>query len=120
MKHCLIVEDDHAISLDLSECMESIGLSCDISDSVTEASYKLKASEYDLVLLDYSLPDGNSLSLVELAALRNPDLKVIMISGTGVFPNGEHAIFAPNVDWILRKPLKLDDLKAVVQYITRA
>lgn len=119
MKHCLIVEDDRPIALDLSDCMDSIGLSCDTSETVSEASYKLKSAEYDLVLLDYALPDGNTLALVELARLRNPDVKLIMISGTGIFPNGEQAIFAPGVDWILRKPLKMNDLKAVIQYVTR-
>lgn len=119
MKHCLIVEDDRSIALDLSDCMESIGLSCDTSETVSEAAYKLKAGEYDLILLDYALPDGNTLSLVELATLRNPDGKLIMISGTGIFPNGEQAIFAPGIDWILRKPLQMSDLKAVVQYVTR-
>ena len=59
----LIVEDDATIVENLSELLRQEGFDADSALSCKEAENKIEAKEFDLVLLDVLLPDGNGFSL---------------------------------------------------------
>ncbi len=86
------------------------------SSSIASAMHLLATQKFDLVLLDYHLPDGTSLRLSDQVACFCPNSRTILLTGSDVFPHGEHARFAPGVDWVLRKPVAMDDLRALVDY----
>ena len=59
----LIVEDDATIVENLSELLRQEGFDADSALSCKEAENKIEAKQFDLVLLDVLLPDGNGFSL---------------------------------------------------------
>jgi len=114
--NCLIVEDDACLAYALSCCLEDCGNECQVSGSVQEALACLKTRKFDLLVLDYALPDGSVLPVSEYAALFCPDVRIILLTGHAVFAHGEHATMAPGIDWVMRKPVPFDDLRALVEY----
>lgn len=52
-----------------------------IADSGENAIEQLRASEFDLVLVDYSLPDMSGINLVTLIHQEFPDMACVMLSG---------------------------------------
>lgn len=113
---CLIVEDDYSLRSFLADCLEDMGHDAVSKGTVTEALYALKTQKFDLLLVDYSLPDGTSVPVMDYFGATCPNSRAILLTGSGVYPNGEAAIFAPSVDWTLRKPIEMQDLKAIVDY----
>jgi CheY-like chemotaxis protein len=76
-----------------------IGSYADITTaaSVQEAKSLLPANQYDLVILDLTLPDGSGLDLVDSIKKYNPDLPILIHSAHDVSDN----IY--NVDAVISK-----------------
>ena len=64
-KRILIVDDEPDIRLILRSILESYGYQCDEANNGVEALERIKASDYSVVLLDYSMPLMNGLKLLE-------------------------------------------------------
>lgn len=117
---CLVVEDDDVLAMALTDCVEAMGHVPLRARTVSEGFDLLRTEKVQLLLLDYRLPDGNSLPLSEYASATCPDVCTIMLTGSAVFPRGETGQLAPGIDWILRKPVPLQDLAALVDHAARA
>ena len=115
----LIVEDDDALRMVWQEALVLAGHEVDAKDSTSAAMSALMTGTYDLIVLDLLVGDGNSLSLSHYIGYSHPDMRVMVITGSGFFPNGEVSAIAPGVDWFLRKPLSLRDFLAMVDHAER-
>lgn len=94
MKKLLIV-DDHAIVRHglirvLQEILEQPFIFNEAADG-QQAVRMVNSDNYDLVLLDISLPDQNGLSVLTLLHQHNPKLPVIILS---TFPEEQYAVRA--------------------------
>jgi CheY-like chemotaxis protein len=79
MKIILVVEDDRAIRLLVSELMKSAGYAVDTARDGVEGLEKLKKKQYDLMLLDIWMPNMNGLEvLAELKKQPSPPKVIVM------------------------------------------
>lgn len=115
---CLIVEDNLTIRMEYSHAMRSMGFTCIEVDSLKDAAYFLKTHDFRVILLDLQVRDGLSLSLADYLDVVGSKATIIMITGTGAFPRGETTRMSPRIDYVLRKPVNLADLSALVAYST--
>ncbi len=115
---CLVVEDDPCTRMDIVDAMEVRGYTCLDTESIANARRLLKAHRFDVVLLDLQVSDGWTLPLADYLEVVNDKAVVILITGTGAFPNGEHTQLAPRIDYMLHKPVNMGDLSALVEYAT--
>lgn len=115
----LIVEDDVPLRTFLQDCLEDMGHKVTARGDKTSALRAARTDKYDLLLCDYHLPDGEALPLIEYFGATHPNSRVILLTGSGVFPRGEVSVLAPAVDWTLRKPVELGDLLAIIDYAAR-
>ena len=113
---CLIVEDNYPIRMEYSHAMKSLGFTCLEVDSIKDAAYFLKTHDFNVILLDLQVRDGLSLPLADYLHVIGSKATVILITGTGAFPRGESTKMSPRIDYVLRKPVNLDDLSALVEY----
>lgn len=119
MKKILIVEDDPNLSFVWAEALEEQGFETITAGTVEAAMKALLRNDFDLFLLDLFVADGNTIGLSDYIAIRFPGVPTIMLTGTRVFPKGEHISTACGVGWFLRKPVKLGELEAMAHYLTR-
>ena len=77
MKRILIVEDDNLLNKTLAYNLTSDGYEVTGALNARTATTKLTSMEYDLVLLDLNLPDGNGYDLCKLIKPEHPDTVVI-------------------------------------------
>ena len=80
MKHILVVEDDSFLNK-----MVTYNLTADGYDVISVLNVKtdtqaLNSREFDLVLLDINLPDGNGFELCKLIKPQHPDTIVIFLT----------------------------------------
>lgn len=59
MNTILIIEDDHALAEGLTRALSTDQIHAESCPSVKEADRRLSKQNYDLVILDINLPDGN-------------------------------------------------------------
>ena len=79
----LIVDDDRDTCRLMAETLEKAGYLAFYSYDGKAALDKIRSSKYDLILLDYILPDMNGLEILKKARQIDAALIVIMMSGTG-------------------------------------
>lgn len=115
----LIVEDDLQFQYTVAEALSELGnVTC--AKTLSEGLRKLRTQSFQLIILDYHLPDGNSVSLSDYAAAFCPGARIILLTGSAAFARGEVSRFAPGIDWVLRKPIAMADLLALAEYATRS
>jgi DNA-binding NtrC family response regulator len=115
---CLIVEDNVTIRMEYSDAMKTIGFTCLEVDTIKDAAYFMKTHNFAVILLDLQVRDGVTLPLADYLQVTGSDATVILITGTGAFPRGEATQMSPRIDYVMRKPVNLEDLSALVQYAT--
>lgn len=82
MYRILLVEDDAAIVMNLTEFLQKEGFLVDSADGQTQALFKIAGQSYDLVLLDVSLKDGNGFGVC--TAIKNTSgTPVIFLTASG-------------------------------------
>jgi DNA-binding NtrC family response regulator len=114
----LIVDDEASILGTLKKALSLEGYSADVAGSIALAEERLGRKDYDLVLLDLSLPDGDGLALLERIRGRDDDVYVIMMSGHGTIDAAVRATRLGALDF-LEKPLSTDRLLVMLENALR-
>ncbi len=109
MKHVLIVDDEADIRSSLESILRDEEYLVTTSGSAIEALELIRDAEYDAVLLDIWLPDGDGLDVLQrvrdLGLAQAPE--IIMISGHGTIESAVRATKLGAYDF-LEKPLSLE------------
>ena len=79
----LIVEDDPALRQMLLWELGELGYSVTAAGSCAEARLLRSGRCFDLALLDYQLPDGDGITVMEELHRRQPRLPVVLCSALG-------------------------------------
>ncbi len=82
MERILIVEDDAAIATPLARFLSAEGFRVQTASGQTEALEAIAAAEFDLVLLDVGLKDGNGFAVCSAVKQRTQSA-VIFLSASG-------------------------------------
>ncbi len=110
----LIVEDEVTLNKTLAEGLKEFNYQSDISESLKDAQYYLDIRNYDLILVDWMLPDGSGLELVAQVKQDNPKTIVIVLSARDDKESEIEALRAGADDYI-RKPFDFDVLVARIE-----
>lgn len=100
----LIVDDEKNIRKTLSMILAAEGYTTEEASSASEAMDKLRERDFDIMLLDVKLPDGDGVNLIDDIHLLNRSVYIIMISGHASIQNAVEAIKKGAYDFF-EKPL---------------
>ena len=117
MERILLVEDDGTIVATLSQFLRSEGFFVQTAPGQTQALAALDGAEFDLVLLDVGLKDGNGFSVCSAVKQRTRSA-VIFLSASG----DEYSVVTGldlGADDYLAKPFSITELVARVQALLR-
>jgi len=110
----LIIDDESAIRESLQTLLELEGYEVDTAGDGTEGLARLAERPYDLVLLDFAMPDRNGIEILQDIRERDADLAVIMITAYGTVENAVNAMQAGATNFI-QKPWDNEKLLADVR-----
>lgn len=80
----LVVDDEPAFANIIRKLLESkLSAVVSTSEDCASAREALAASTFDLVTMDYELPDGNGIDMMEEILSRSPHPAVVMVTGRG-------------------------------------
>ena len=110
----LVVDDEENIALTISEVLRLEGYEVDVASSGSEAARLLdEGREYDLVLTDLHMEDGDGLSLLEDVRRRLPLTITVVLTGFAALETAIAALRHGAYDY-LAKPCIIDELKHTV------
>lgn len=114
----LIIEDEKELSNSIVTYLGAEGYLCEVSYNYAQAINKTEQYEYDCILLDITLPDGNGLKVLrELKENKKTDGVIIISAKNSI----EDRIEGLNLgaDDYLAKPFHLSELSARVAAVIR-
>lgn len=76
----LLVEDNTRLAEEIRQFLSEQGYLIEHAASVLEASEKIAVYQYDLVIIDLGLPDGNGLTLIGEIKQRTPDTGLVILT----------------------------------------
>lgn len=105
----LVVDDEELLREILVETFSMHGAAVDSAKGGNEALQKLQEKEYDILISDVRMPDGDGLTLVsKLKSLNKPNIKVFICSAYNDMT--EKKMQDLNILKVFNKPFDLEDL----------
>jgi DNA-binding NtrC family response regulator len=113
-KELLLVDDDAVISSAIQTYFEAKGYDVRTAATVAEAQIAFRSKRPDVAVVDYQLPDGDALQLLERFKAIDPSCPVIVLTGNTSIDLAVRAI-QEGASHFLTKPVKLPALETVVE-----
>jgi len=110
----LIIEDEVTLNKMLAEGLKEYGYQSDVVETLKDGEYYLDIRNYDLVLMDWMLPDGNSVDIIGDIKSKTPKTVVVVISARDDNESEIEALRSGADDYI-RKPFDFDVLVARIE-----
>lgn len=114
----LIIEDEAEIAVGIKDYFKTNDVHCETASTYNEALSKIGHHDYDCILLDLMLPDGNGFDILRALKKNNKTDGVIIISAK---ENLETRIegFQLGADDYLTKPFHMSELLVRIQALVR-
>jgi len=112
----LLVDDEEEFSSVLAERLGARGYEIDVAKDGMEAIRKVKADNYEAIILDFAMPGLNGIETLEILLDKEPDLQVILLTGQATLEKGVEALKLGAQD-VLEKPA---DINKIVNKIKEA
>ena len=110
----ILVVDDHPIIQEIVSAY--LAEDCHVvatASSASEALKKFQTDRFDLVITDHAMPETSGQELAARIKKIQPNEPIIMLTGFADLikqPEGD----SPDVDFVLNKPARLDDLRKAI------
>lgn len=110
----LVIEDDLNTLEGLAEILEQEKFLITKSKNAKEALLEIRKRNFNVVLVDYLLPDRDGLEVSKVILEQYPEIKIIMMTAFGSVKNAVAAMRLGIYDY-LTKPIDLDELLIVIR-----
>lgn len=116
MRRILIIDDEEKLRNLLTRIVSLEGFEVLQAEDCRTALKKLEQNDFDVVLCDVKLPDGNGVELSKKIKERYPLIEIILLTAYGNIPDGVLAIKNGAFDYIT----KGDDNNKIIPLLHRA
>ncbi len=120
----LVVEDEPDLAHAVARGLRRDGYAVDIAETAGDAELKLRSAGYDLVCLDWNLPDGSGLGLCralvsgELPTLEGERPRILMLTARDAVDDRVSGLDSGADDYLV-KPFAFAELSARVRALLR-
>ena len=114
----LVVEDELEINELICHFFKSEGFVVESTSTLKESIYKVHDYEYDCVILDLSLPDGDGLELITLLKKEHASTCIIVVSARNTIKDKINGLDIGADDY-LAKPFSMAELNARIKSVIR-
>jgi len=114
----LIIEDEKDLVDTLKNYLGSEGFLCETATSWFEAEDSLSVYNYDIIILDLTLPGGDGLDLIKLIKQRNKEAGLLIVSAKNSLDDKIKGLDMGADDYI-SKPFHLAELNSRIKSLAR-
>jgi CheY-like chemotaxis protein len=112
----LFVDDEPLMQETGRRLLDKLGFKVDLASDGVEAfeAYSRNPKRYALIVLDVSLPRMSGVEVLERVLEREPEMKVLLITGHPTLPVTPAVLAKPNV-YVLQKPFSIQEVKLAIE-----
>jgi len=110
----LIIEDDQNMRFVLDECLKRQGYRTILAADAEQGVELFAAKLPDLVILDFKIPKGNGLEVLEQIIGQDPEALVIMLTGHATINLAVESMKKGAYDFVT-KPFEVEELMQIVE-----
>ena len=114
----LLVEDDELLSYQISLLLKKERYICDTAYSIAQAKNLYELNNYQLILMDWNLPDGSGIEMLKEIRSYKDSIALIMLSGRESIDERVEALDAGADDYLC-KPYSNEELLARMRALLR-
>ncbi len=114
----LILEDNITLAADMQQFLKENGFIVELAATLDEASRKVNDYQYDLIIVDIGLPDGNGLDLVREIKKQELDSGILIVTAKNALEDKVLGLDLGADDYIT-KPFHKTELHARIRSILR-
>ena len=114
-KKLLTIDDEEALRRSISIFFEDLGFIVFEADNGRAGVELARLEHPDIVLVDLRMPEMDGLEVIRVLGAEDPDLPVIVVSGTGVLEDAIEAIRQGAVDYITKPVTDMQLLEHTVR-----
>jgi len=114
----LAIEDEPALAALLNAALERAGFAVDVTDGVQRAAASLAAADYDAIILDLGLADGDGMSLLRVLRKRGDSVPVLILTARDA-PEDRVAGLDGGADDYVIKPFHMNELVSRIRALLR-
>lgn len=114
----ILIEDEMALASSVENYLKKEGYVCESANDYITAIEKIHFYEYDIALVDITLPDGNGLEIIKLLKELNPKTGILIISAKNSLDDKISGLDLGADDYIT-KPFHLAELNSRVKAVIR-
>ncbi len=114
----LIIEDEIELLITVSNFLTKENYICELAENFQKAEEKLVIYEYDIILLDITLPDGNGIDLLKIIRKNNIHAGVIILSAKSSLDDKITGLDLGADDY-MTKPFQLSELNSRIKAVLR-
>jgi len=114
----LVVEDDEKIAALISDCLTAAGYLITCENNAEDARLNLAANQYNLLILDWQLPQASGLDLCLQARAQGINTPVLFLTAMDSIQN-KMAALDGGADDYLTKPFAMSEVLARVRALLR-
>jgi DNA-binding response OmpR family regulator len=114
----LLIEDEVELAKSIQAYLSGNDFVCEWVDNIQDAFSKIAMYQYDCILLDLSLPDGNGFEILKELKIMNKEDGVIIISAKNTLDTRIEGFNLGGDDFLV-KPFHLSELLVRIQALIR-
>lgn len=114
----MVVEDDAQLAELLSRVFSEEQFEVKVCASLREAEHAIEQRDFDVIVLDRMLPDGDGLELCASLRARHEDVPILMLTARSEVPERVAGLHAGADDY-LGKPFEIEELLARLRALQR-
>ncbi len=113
MLNVLLVDDDAEFTDVACHIIEFLGHEVSVAGNLKEANQWLEHQSFDHILLDFMLPDGSGLHLIDDLKKSGKDAYITLITGHPSVKGMLSGLCGPKINYLV-KPLQREDIETVL------
>ncbi len=114
----LLIEDERTLSQSMANYLTKAGYQCQTALDFESAQEKTLLYNYDCIVVDLTLPDGNGLDIIQKLKQVHPTVGIIIVSARNALEDRLKGLDLGADDY-LTKPFHLSELNARIHSILR-
>src|SRR5687768_1146654 len=113
-RRILIVDDDVSLAENVADILEAVAGETELVSRAADALSRVRQRQFDVVLVDVRLPDGDGTALVAPIREQSPHTEVVLITGDATVDSAITAVSQGAFAYVL-KPFSSPELLEIVR-----
>jgi len=116
--HILVIEDDERIAENIKKLLKNSGFQTTIAQNGEEGFYQAETETYDVIILDWMLPDQDGIEICKKIRKKNNTTPIIILTAKSQLENKIEGLNVGADDY-LTKPFEGQELLARIKALIR-